>query len=1256
MTIQKVTDTATASLNTAVKAAVSNNGSRVGGVGDAGDSGIVDGIETLRDTVSNVVHAYPSFIRAMPFCCWKQGKVPYTPVNGKKARVDDVRTFGTLDEAYNAYMSVNTSYKGIGLKVSESLGAIDLDKCVNDDVAKDFRPLTLASLSENAQRVLSLFPHAVVELSPSRAGLHIFFKVPKGFTFDRDEYYINNRKLGIEVYFADTTNRFLTVTGNLINTGKLFAASLATAQTADKSVLVDGTESGDGADDAESADKAIKTVIDTGHEPGHVSSEALMQFLNSFMKRPEAKLAQVTLPEGGSILTDEEVLSKAKSGKNGDRFTSLYEGDWLRVGESDINWSHSEADIALCGFLAFYCRGDLSQMDRLFRASGLMRDKWDRPQSNSSYGVITMTNAIAHCQNFYDPKSEWEKQVNTFKGIIDSLVKEASETKGGVNVERLLAEDALIAAAWAMRFDTAYYVKLRSIVPQTLGLRLYEKNVKAHLSSLPLREPRGISSSGGSCDDSGLEPLVLTGAETAGFYVPVNWRVDDNGIFFIKIDGGEEYVANEPMFVSKRLVDFDTRDRRLEITFRDEDSTDFHYSTLTAPRADMRNKHKITNYANEGLDVISDTASLLTRYLAAMENSNKKALAFTICVTRAGWVKDDMVPLYMPSNRIIYQDDEDQSLDNMADIGDKGFWKAAGREVRKYPLARAILAASFASPLLAKLQQRNIYYHSWGNSKSGKTAALKFAISVWGNPAKLLYTYSSTHVGLERKAALMQNLPLAIDELQNIDKKISLNNLVYTLANGVGKIRGKASGGTRTTLRWNNIILSTGEQPITNDSSMDGVYTRVLEVYGKPLPDEELGHVIHQIAEENYGGVGIEYIKFIIEKVLSAPASTATKTLPTPQTATLSSAMSANAANPVPDSDDAGKDADKDAAAVADNSSDNNINTLGGSADKHPGAGDKAADALDEAAIDEAEITAILGKTAKEASIDKSKAEEDANKDAKALAKEYAEQDKKWRENLDKAKKKAGAKGGRLFDDLETIISTLGSLYGRTDPKIRDISIIALGDYYSSISVFGLTEEQAMQEAIALGGVLMKNQIMLERKDTIDHAWDFTCGWVIRNKNKFLTPEMTDSNTEVFGKIVRAKKKGNTASNNGAKGNNGSGSAGSNSAGNTGDSGSGSSVKYYYVIASILSEALKTAGFTSEDKCFKGFAERGYIVTTQEKGKLCYQPSRRIRGDKSRVYILNMDAVETSVAEAAAVLAEYEEAEEAEGDVEAFLN
>ena len=52
------------------------------------------------------------------------------------------------------------------------------------------------------------------------------------------------------------------------------------------------------------------------------------------------------------------------------------------------------------------------------------------------------------------------------------------------------------------------------------------------------------------------------------------------------------------------------------------------------------------------------------------------------------------------------------NLDDMNKVGDFPLWLTVGVEVRKHPFARAILAASFASPLLAKLRQRNIYYHS----------------------------------------------------------------------------------------------------------------------------------------------------------------------------------------------------------------------------------------------------------------------------------------------------------------------------------------------------------------------------------------------------------------------------------------------------------------------------------------------------------------------------------------------------------------
>ena len=269
-----------------------------------------------------------------------------------------------------------------------------------------------------------------------------------------------------------------------------------------------------------------------------------------------------------------------------------------------------------------------------------------------------------------------------------------------------------------MQFDTVYYVKLREIVPQKLGLRLYEKQVKAHIKKLRGNTMSHFSFSNNSNVDADLEPLVLTGVDTKGLLVPRNWRVDDSGITFIDSDGFEQQISSDPIFIKARLLEVDHRDRKLEVAFREEDSS---YSSLIAPRADMRNKYKIINYANSGLDVESDTASLLSKYLTAMENANKKALPFTRCISRAGWIKDEFVPIYTPNGKVLFQDDEDGTLAGIHTEGSDTLWLALAFEIRKLPFARAIMAASFASPLLAKLQQRNIYYHSWANSKSAKT-------------------------------------------------------------------------------------------------------------------------------------------------------------------------------------------------------------------------------------------------------------------------------------------------------------------------------------------------------------------------------------------------------------------------------------------------------------------------------------------------------------------------------------------------------
>lgn len=96
--------------------------------------------------------------------------------------------------------------------------------------------------------------------------------------------------------------------------------------------------------------------------------------LNEFYKQlfPQRQISPETSYISETPIQDDQIiLELARKAKNGQRFEMLYSGKW-----SAYN-SQSEAEQALCNMLAFYTKNP-EQIDRLFRNSGLMRDKWER--------------------------------------------------------------------------------------------------------------------------------------------------------------------------------------------------------------------------------------------------------------------------------------------------------------------------------------------------------------------------------------------------------------------------------------------------------------------------------------------------------------------------------------------------------------------------------------------------------------------------------------------------------------------------------------------------------------------------------------------------------------------------------------------------------------------------------------------------------------------------------------------------------------
>lgn len=282
------------------------------------------------------------------FCVWKyekrngqKTKMPYNPANGDRAKINDLHTFADFKTTLVAYAM--GGYDGIGVAVGNGIGAFDIDKCIRED----------GTLNDTAATVLSIFPTAYVERSPSGKGLRGFFCVPEDYVFDKTVYYINNRRAGLEVYMPGATNRFVTVTGDVYRAGE-----------------PEGEIPND--------ETAMTTLLDT------------------LMKR--AKQVQNTQMRHHSYLDDDAVIKHAEASASGEKFKALYAGDW-----EELYGSQSDADMALLAILSFWCGCDEEQMDRLFRASGLMRPKWDRKQAGTTYGAISIRNAVNTASSVYIP-------------------------------------------------------------------------------------------------------------------------------------------------------------------------------------------------------------------------------------------------------------------------------------------------------------------------------------------------------------------------------------------------------------------------------------------------------------------------------------------------------------------------------------------------------------------------------------------------------------------------------------------------------------------------------------------------------------------------------------------------------------------------------------------------------------------------------------------------------------------------------------
>lgn len=355
----------------------------------------------------------------------------------------------------------------------------------------------------------------------------------------------------------------------------------------------------------------------------------------------------------------------------------------------------------------------------------------------------------------------------------------------------------------------------------------------------------------------------ITGAPLS-LRTPEGWLFSDKGISWI--DPKTHTPANvcrTPILLTQRLKSLETGDEKMEVAFK----RDGEWQRAIYPRSVIFSSRSITTLADLGCTITSENSKNVVKFLGALESENIDIIPKNDATSTFGW---------QPGRRFIPGHDEGITLD--IDPSQRGMaaaycqngtmerWIEHMAPHRSREKFRFILAASFAAPLLRIVKQRIFFVYNWGGSKGGKTAALKAALSAWGDPERLMVNFNATQVGLERTAAFYCDLPLGIDERQLAgNNQGALEKIVYMIASGTGKIRGAKSGGIQTVHQWRTVALATGEEPLSTETSQTGVSTRVLEIYGGPFDNEQDAALMHQQAAMDCGWAGPAFIEHILQ-------------------------------------------------------------------------------------------------------------------------------------------------------------------------------------------------------------------------------------------------------------------------------------------------------------------------------------------------------------------------------------------------------
>ena len=359
------------------------------------------------------------------------------------------------------------------------------------------------------------------------------------------------------------------------------------------------------------------------------------------------------------------------------------------------------------------------------------------------------------------------------------------------------------------------------------------------------------------------------------FVFPEGYSVSaQNGI--VKVDGEKIItVCRRPIIIAGKTFSVEEKTYKVILSYMNSSGK---WKTLPATSAAViANKSKIIDLAELGLPVTSSNATHLVDFLDAFNAQNEKICNMTYTVPRCGWYRFNDTDFFIDPRRECIMTDDDKKVNVRVDSqsqfanslkqrGSIKVWKRAYELAKKSPVARIILAASIASILLKILGERNFLLYIHAPTRAGKTTALYLGASAIGND-KMIRSFDATKNGLAGAAADVNDYAFLVDEKQVADNRLkeAFDNLVYALANGLGRTKLNKDSTLRKLADWRTIVIMTGETQLLADNVTGGANTRLLSIAApKEILSPDDCKTIRDIIKDHHGLA----FPLVIDKIL----------------------------------------------------------------------------------------------------------------------------------------------------------------------------------------------------------------------------------------------------------------------------------------------------------------------------------------------------------------------------------------------------